>query len=203
MKDSNKRYRYKGPPQANNPIKDIFDVKENLKKLRSGTDNYSTKSEAFQNEKLNNQNLSSEASSNQMTGNSSYYSDKVDVLRDRIDTDISIIRQNLDNHKEKTNQRFDDGLSELRKEITAQSERYETKISTLLSKEWFKYIIGALVGVTILIAGIIYSLSYQNVILDINDLKRDQNRIEKVIEKISEKNINQKEIDSMKISKKR
>jgi len=203
VKGINKKNQNTSSPKVNNPIKDIFDVKENLKKLRSGSDNYSTKSEAFQNEKLNNQNLSSEASSNQMTGNSSYSSDKVDVLRDRIATDISLIRQNLDDHKDKTNQRFDGGLSELRKEITAQSDKYDEKISTLLSKEWFKYIISALVGVTILIAGIIYSLSYQNVIIDVNDLKRDQIRIEKVIEKISEKNLNQKEIDSIKISKKR
>ncbi len=200
MKGQNKKNRNLNSPQSNTPKKDIFDVKENLKKLRSGTDNYSTKSETFQNENSNILNLSSEASSNQMTGNSSYASDKVDVLRDRIAMDISLIRQNLDDHKDKTNQRFDGGISELRKEISAQSDKYDEKISTLLSKEWFKYIIGGIVTVTLLIGGIIYSLSYQNIVTDVNDLKTKQSEIEKKVEKISEKKTIEK--DNLKINNK-
>lgn len=181
MKKNNKNKARDLSPK-NVPQKDIFDVRENLKKLRSGSDNYSTKEPSFD-ENENRRHLSSEASTNQITGSQSYASDKVDVLRDRLAIDLSIITQKLDDHKEKTNERFSGEISNLRNEITSQSDKFENKISSFVTKEWF----GGVIAVTLLIAGIIYTLSYSNVLSDIEKLKIKQEETEKKVEKVSTK----------------
>lgn len=164
------------------PQKDIFDVRENLKKLRSGSDNYSTEEPTFE-ENNKKQHLSSEATTNQITGSQSYSSDKIDVLRDRLAIDLSNITQKLDDHKDKTNERFSGEISNLKNEISIQSDKFDTKISAFVTKEWFAGVIAA----TILIAGIIYTLSYSNVLSDIQNLKTKQEETEKKVEKISTK----------------
>lgn len=180
MKKNNKNKARELSQQKNVPQKDIFDVRENLKKLRSDSDNYSTKSEPFSNDNSNKQHLSSEATSNQMTGSQSYTSDRVDVLRDRIAIDISNITQKLDDHKEKTNERFSGELSQLRIEISNQSDKFDTKIDSLVTNKWFVGVI----GVTILIATIIYTLSYSNVLSDIEKIKLKQEETERKVENI-------------------
>lgn len=179
MKKNNKN-KPKEFSQQTVPQKDIFDVRENLKKLRSGSDNYSTEEPTFE-ENNKKQHLSSETTTNQITGSLSYSSDKVDVLRDRLAIDLSNITQKLDDHKEKTNERFSGEISNLRSEISNQSDKFDTKISAFVTKEWF----AGVIAVTILIAGIIYTLSYSNVLSDIQNLKTKQEETEKKVEKIS------------------
>lgn len=166
--------------QKNVPNKDIFDVRENLKKLRSGSDTYSTEAPSYD-DSDNKKHLSSEATTNQITGSQSYTSDKVDVLRDRLAVDLSNITQKLDDHKEKTNERFSGEISSLRIEISAQSEKLENKFSSFVTKEWF----GGVIAATILIVGIIYTLSYSNVLSDIEKLKTKQDETEEKIDKVS------------------
>lgn len=179
MGKGNKNKPSRDSSQKNVQQKDIFDVKENLKKLRSGTDTYSTKEPSF--ESLGKQHLSSEASTNLITGSQSYTSDKVDVLRDRIAMDLSIITQKLDDHKDKTNERFSGEISQLQKEIAGQADKFDTKISSFVTKEWF----GGAIAVILVIAGIIYTLSYSNVLSDVEKLKTNQEETDRKVEKIS------------------
>lgn len=172
---NNRKNKGKNQPLKNVPAKDIFDVRENLKKLRSGSDNYSTKSEPFQSD--GKPHLSSEATTNPITGYQSYSTDKVDVLRDRIAMDLSIITQKLDDHKEKTNERFSGEISKLRDEINEQGNKFENKNSSFVTNRWF----AGVVSVTIIIAGIIYSLSYSKVLSDVKDLKDNQEETDKNI----------------------
>lgn len=178
---NNKKKQNPTTHQKPSSNKDTFDVKENLKKLRSGSDNYSTDFNAYSNESIA-QNLSSETESVSITG-SPMYSDKVDLLRDRVASDLSMIRQNLDDHKDKINERFNGDIAQLRSEINTQSEKFDNKISGLVSEKW----LAAIIGVVILIAGIIYTLSYSGIISDVKEIKINQIETEIRLDKVSDK----------------
>ncbi len=150
--------------RKNVPIKkDIYNVKENLKKLKSGTgkESYSTESTPF-NDKSANEYYSTRHQDDTSMYSTTTTADRFERINDKFSSDISVLKDVITDHKEKITE----------------------KLIEKVDKTEFRYWISGAVGLIFLIGGIIYTLSYQEIITDTKDLKENQNEINRHIDKI-------------------
>ena len=143
--------------------KDIYNVKENLKKLRSGTgkENYETNSDVFN--KNTNDKYYSTTNQDDLSGYSTTLTtDRFEKINDKFSSDISDLKEVISEHKEKVTE----------------------KLSEKLDKNDLKYWLSGVIAGILLIGSIIYALSYQNIISDIKDLKENKNETTRKIDKI-------------------
>lgn len=140
--------------------KDMFNVKENLKKLRSGTgkDGYETESVIHKSKSTDTYYGTSHREDNSAYSSTSTI-DRFDKINDKFNSDFSVLKDSISEHKEKVIEKLND------------------KVDKSELQWWIKGIIGGIV----LIGGIIYTLSYQNIIGDINDLKENKNNVDKIL----------------------
>jgi hypothetical protein len=142
--------------------KDVFNVKENLKKLRSGTgkEGYETESDIHKSQTTDRYYGTSHREDE---GGYSYSStstiDRFDKINDKFNSDISVLKDSFSDHKEKV------------------IENLNNKVDKTDLKWWITGIIGGI----ILIGSIIYTLSYQDIISDVKDLKENKNNIDKTL----------------------
>jgi hypothetical protein len=85
---------------------------------------------------------------------------------------------------ERINDKFSSDISVLKDVITDHKEKITEKLIEKVDKTEFRYWISGAVGLIFLIGGIIYTLSYQEIITDTKDLKENQNEINRHIDKI-------------------
>jgi hypothetical protein len=146
--------------------KDMFNVKENLKKLRSGNgkEGYSTESDI----KNNNSNDTYYGTSHKedLGGYSSTSTiDRFEKINDKFNSDILVIKDSLLDHKEKVSEKLNDKVD----------------------KQELKYWIGGIIGGILLIGSIIYALSYQHIISDVDNLKDNKHAVNGSLQKIDYK----------------
>lgn len=143
--------------------KDVYDVKENLKKLRSGTgkESYSTESDIF-NDKTADKYYSTRHQDDASMYSTTSTADRFEKINDKFSSDISILKDAFTSHKEKISEKLNDKVD----------------------KSEFKYWIGGAVGLVLLIGGIIYTLSYQGIVTDTKDLKENQIKINRHLDKV-------------------
>ncbi len=143
--------------------KDMFNVKENLKKLRSGTgkEGYETNSDIYSN-KTNDKYYSTSQEDDFSSYSTTSTADRFDKINDKFSSDISGLKDAFSDHKEKISER----------------------LSEKLDKSELKYWIGGIISGIILIGSIIYALSYQEIITDTKDLKENKNEINRRIDKM-------------------
>lgn len=143
--------------------KDMFNVKENLKKLRSGTgkEGYETDSNIYK-EKSDDSYYGTTHKEDVGRYSSTSTTDRFEKINDKFNSDISLLKDNFSDHKEKV---------------------FE-KINDKVSSDELKYWIGGIITGILLVGSIIYVLSYQDVISDIKDLKENKNNVKNNIEKI-------------------
>lgn len=169
-------------------VKDTFNVKENLQKLRSGNGKESYETEInFQGDKHNRNNYYGTNQREDFDGYSSMSTvDRFEKINDKFNSDITSLKENIFDYKEVI------------------SEKLHDKLDKIDLKWWISGIIGGL----IFVGGIIYTFSYQEIIQDIKKLNENSIIInEKLIiidNKINELGKNQfqmkksNEIDSLK-----
>lgn len=140
--------------------KDMFDVKENLKKLRSGSgkENYETESD-IQSSKSSDRYYGTNHKEVDTGYSSTSTTDRFDKINDKLNSDFSILKDNFSEHKEKIIE----------------------KLSEKVDKSELKWWISGLLGGVILISGVIYTLSYQGIIGDVKNLQESKNNIDKTI----------------------
>jgi hypothetical protein len=146
--------------------RDMYDVKENLNKLKSGSGNerYETNIDVS-----NNKTTDPYYSNNQPDDFSNYSTNstahRLDKINDKLTSDFSGLKDAFIDHKDLV------------------IDRLNTKVD----KDEFKYWIGGIITAIIILAGLIYTLSYSGVISDIKDLNRSNNSIERRVDKIEYK----------------
>ncbi len=142
--------------------KDVFNVKENLKKLRSGTgkEAYETESDVYS-KKTNDKYYSTRQQDDFSSYSTTSTSDRFEKINDKFSSDISGLKDAFSEHKEKTTERFNDKLD----------------------KSELKYWVGGIIGGIVLIGSLIYSLSYQDVVSDTKDLKKNKNEVDRRLDK--------------------
>jgi hypothetical protein len=87
---------------------------------------------------------------------------------------------------ENINNRMNDGFLSMNKDFTNYKDKIEEKISAKIdSSDFYKWISG-IIGAVILIGGIIYTLSYQEIIGDIKEIKKAQPELKNKIDSLSE-----------------
>lgn len=153
--------------RKNVPIKkDIYDVKENLKKLKSGTgkEGYSTESTPF-NDKSVNDYYSTRHQDDNSIYSTTTTADRFERINDKFSSDISVLKDVITDHKEKITE----------------------KLNEKIDKTEFRYWISGAVGLIFLIGTIIYNLSYQGILTDTKDLKENQNEINRHLDKVDYK----------------
>jgi hypothetical protein len=136
--------------------KDTFNVKDNLRKLRSGTgkEGYETESDVYKTKSTDryygsgyNEDLGGYSSTSTI--------DRFEKINDKFNSDISVLKDNFSDHKEKTLEKLNDKLD----------------------KSELKYWIGGIIGGIIIVSGIVYTLSYQEIITDVKNLKENKNTV--------------------------
>jgi hypothetical protein len=150
--------------RKNVPVKkDIYDVKENLKKLKSGTgkESYSTESTPF-NDKSANEYYSTRHQDDNSMYSTTTTADRFERINDKFSSDISVLKDVITDHKEKITE----------------------KLNEKIDKSEFKFWISSAVGLILLISSIIYTLSYQEIVTDTKDLKENQNEINRHLDKV-------------------
>lgn len=159
-----KKNKNKNPSSHKNvqQSKDVFNVKENLKKLRSGTgkEAYETESDIYNN-KTSDQYYSTRQQDDFTNYSTTVTTDRFEKLNDKFSSDITGLKDAIFEHKEKTIERLNDKLD----------------------KNEFKYWIGGLIAGIILAGGMIYTLSYQEIVSDTKDLKENKNEINRQLDK--------------------
>lgn len=142
--------------------KDVFNVKENLKKLRSGTgkEAYNTESDIFGG-KTSDKYYSTRQQDDFANYSTTSTADRFEKINDKFSSDISGLKDAFTEHKEKTSERLNDKLD----------------------KSELKYWIGGIIAGIILVGGIIYTLSYQEIVTDTKDLKESKNEINRRLDK--------------------
>lgn len=161
-------------------VKDTFNVKENLQKLRSGNGKESYETEInFQGSKHNSNNYYGTNQREDFDGYSSMSTiDRFEKINDKVNTDISNLKENIFDHKELI------------------SEKLHNKLERNDLKWWISGIIGGL----IFVGGIIYTFSYQEVIQDVKKLNENSIIVnEKII--IIDNKINQSEKNQIQLNK--
>lgn len=165
-------------------IKDTFNVKENLQKLRSGNGKESYETEInFQGNKQNRNNYYGTNQKEDFDGYSSMSTiDRFEKINDKFNTDISNLKENIFSHKELI------------------SEKLHNKVD----KSDFKWWISGIIGGLIFVGGIIYTFSYQEVIQDLKKLNENSiivnDRIMIIDNKVNESEKNENQLSkSMKI----
>ncbi len=143
--------------------KDLFDVKENLKKLRSGTgkEGYETISDP-QSRNVNDQYYSTRHQDDISNYSTTSTADRFEKIHDKFSSDLSILKDVISSHKEVINE----------------------KLNSKVDKDELKYWVGGAVGLVILIAGLIYTLSYQDVLADTKSLKENKNETNRRLDKV-------------------
>jgi hypothetical protein len=143
--------------------KDVFDVKENLKKLRSGTgkEGYETDSDIYKSKSTDRYYGTSYRED--VGGYSSTSTiDRFNKINDKFSSDFSDFKDSFSDHKEKV-------LVKLNDKVDKSDLRW-----------WIKGIIAGI----IFIGGIIYTLSYQDIINDVKDLKENKNNVDDTLNNI-------------------
>ncbi|MBL1181630.1 MAG: hypothetical protein HND27_11040 [Bacteroidetes bacterium] len=156
-KNKNNNSSSQKPVQQN---KDVFNVKENLKKLRSGTgkEGYETESDIHKSKTTDRYYGTSHRED--VGGYSSTSTiDRFDKINDKFNSDFSVLKDSFSDHKEKVIEKLND------------------KVDKSDLKWWITGIIGGIV----LIGSIIYTLSYQDIIGDVKDLKENKNNVDKTL----------------------
>jgi hypothetical protein len=149
---------------SSNQKKDNFDVKENLRKLRSGTGkgNNLTESDLFKGKTYNKNNsyiYQDESLINSMTSSA----DKFETIKDKFGSEISNLKDTIYNQKLNTNE----------------------KIYEKVDKSEFRWWIGGAVGSIIFIGSIIYTFSYQEILTDTKNLKEKQYEFNRNFDKVN------------------
>lgn len=150
--------------QKNVPVNsNIYDVKENLKKLRSGTgkEGYSTEIDPF----------------------SSQTTDKYYSTRHQDDVSMYSTTSTADRF-EKINDKFSSDISVLKDVISDYKEKFTEKLNEKVDKSDLKYWIGGAISLILLIGTIIYTLSYQDIVSDNKFLKENQIEINRHLDKV-------------------
>lgn len=161
MSRRNKKNR--SPNKVTHPTRrDIYNVKENLNKLKSGTgrEAYSTESDPLhihQDASRPNTNQSHYTSSS-LTASTV---DKLDHLNDRLSSDISTLKDSFSDYKDTLNDKLD----------------------LKVNKVDFYRIIGIIVSSVMVLASIIYTLSYQGLIETTKELQNQQNQLNRRLDK--------------------
>lgn len=142
--------------------KDVFNVKENLNKLRSGTgkEGYETESDIYS-KKTNDKYYSTRQQDDFASYSTTSTADRFEKINDKFSSDISGLKDAFSEHKEKVSER----------------------LSEKLDKSELKYWVGGIIAGIILVGGIIYSLSYQEIVTDTKDLKENKNEINRRLDK--------------------
>lgn len=140
--------------------KDMFNVKENLRRLRSGTgkEGYETESAIY---KSRGTDRYYGTSHKEDVGSYSSTStiDRFEKISDKFDSEFSVLRDRFSDHKEKV-------IEELNEKV---------------EKSDLKWWIGGIFGGIVILGSLIYTLSYQYIIGDVKELKEDRNSIEKTL----------------------
>lgn len=140
--------------------KDVFNVKENLKKLRSGTgkEGYETEIDIYKSKSTDRY-----YGTNHREDVGGYSStstiDRFDKINDKFTSDFSVLKDSFSEHKEKITE----------------------KLNEKLDKSELRFWIGGIIGGITLISGIVYTLSYQEIISDVKGLKENKSTIKEML----------------------
>lgn len=135
-------------------------MKENLKKLRSGTgkEGYETESDIHKSKSTDRY-----YGTNHREDVGSYSStstiDRFDKINDKFTSDFSVLKDSFSDHKEKITE----------------------KLNEKVDKSELKFWIGGIISGVIVISGIVYTLSYQEIISDVKDLKENKNTVKETL----------------------
>lgn len=141
--------------KAEHNQENVFNVKENLKKLRhgKGDDPYKTESDIIGNKK-----------NNKYTSTGNFYDFS------------SFPATSTEDRFEKINDKFSSDISGLKNQLLEHREKNIANLNEKFDKKDFKWWLGGIIGGIIFVGGLIYNLSYQNIVSDVNELK--DNKIE-------------------------
>lgn len=147
---------------------DELDVKQNLKKLRSGNGNSGFTNEQYVSKKNDGRfyNSSEHDAPINHTLTSTNHTEKVDAS-------ILDLHKNLNEHKEKINDKIGSLSSDVNKNISENIDKIESKLEGKLDKSLFFMAISVLV----VIALIIYNLSYSELLKDVGSIKENKNNV--------------------------
>lgn len=140
--------------------KDVFNVKENLNKLRSGTgkEGYETESDIQQSKSTNRYYGSSHRED--FGGYSSISTiDRFDKISDKFTSDFSVLKDSFSDHKEKITE----------------------KLNNKVEKSELRFWIVGIIGGIIVFSGLVYTLSYQEIINDVKDLQEDKSTVKETL----------------------
>lgn len=145
--------------------KDTFNVKENLKKIKSGTNKERYETDTQINNAKNEEDgyYASDFQSKNSEFISTSTSDRFEKINDKFSSDFSTLKDTIHEHKEKVSE----------------------KLSEKVSVQELRYWIAGLIGGVGIMAGIIYTLSYQVIICDIKEIKEEQKGFRSDIDKIN------------------
>jgi hypothetical protein len=140
--------------------KDMFNVKENLKKLRSGTgkEGYETESDIHKSKSTDRYYGTSHREDVGEYSSTSTF-DRFDKINDKLNSDISVLKDSFSDHKEKIIEKLND------------------KVNKTELKWWITSIVAGI----IFIGSLIYTLSYQDIISNVKDLRENKNNVEKTL----------------------
>ena len=140
----------------------MFNVKENLNKLRSGTgkEGYETDGDIYS-KKNNDEYYSTRQQDDLSNYSTTSTADRFDKINDKFSSDISGLKDAFSDHKEKVSER----------------------LSEKLDRSELKYWMGGIIAGIMLLGSIIYALSYQEIISDTEDLKENKNEINRRLDK--------------------
>ena len=136
--------------------KDDFNVKENLRKLRSGPgkEGEKTSSDIYKTEYSDRY-----YGTSQREELGSYFTtsttDRFEQIKDKFNSDVSSLNKNFSEHQKNV-------FNELNKKI---------------DKTEFGWLVGGAATVLVVIGTLVYTLSYQDLIVDVKDLKENRNEI--------------------------
>lgn len=157
----------------NSQNKSKYDVKDNLKKLsqtrKKANNNYETQSISYNDDKQFGNLNSSNIDSDYLT------LDKIDNLNDKIESKIFDLSEKINITKDLTFDKIDSKFESLRNEFNSSLDK---KVNNPL-------FYGA-VATVCLIAGIIYTLSYQKIVSDVEEIKSSNINIEEKIDSLND-----------------
>lgn len=143
------------------PTDDLFDVKKNLKKLRTGKSSYNSTQTETDNIPVSYQQPTN--SSKPQTGFSDSYGanftesvyNRYDKLKDELNTEVGSLKDVISSQG-----------TDIRKEL---NDKFQNLSESKVSFSTFWSILGALVGFVIILAGVIYTLSYSDLVKNVKD----------------------------------
>ena len=149
------------------PVKEKFDVKENLKKLKgSGAPRQNKIITPDDSINYNESNNSSLITSDSSLNIDKYTIEKIDKVNDRISDFQLSTTESISTLKDILTDKMDAKISIVKSNL-------ETDIDKKVSNLYFRISIGVATG----FVSLVYLLSYQGVLSDVNDLKKEQNNI--------------------------